>query len=162
GVTKAFAPSYKSIADLKGKTVAVSAPGSATDNFLKLLMTRAGLKPDDIAVVSVGNAMGAVAAIRNRGEIQAIVNYDPVIAELESAGDIKVVSDTRGIDDTRAVYGTDYTSVCLLTHGDFAKKNPKTAQAIVNGMVKALRWMSKATPDEILDAVPKQYWENNK
>jgi NitT/TauT family transport system substrate-binding protein len=162
GVTKAFAPSYKSITDLKGKTVAISAPGSASDNFLKLLLSRAGMKADDVSVVGVGNAMGAVAAIRNRGEIQAIVNYDPVIAELESAGDIKVVTDARGIEDTRAVFGSDYTSVCLLAHGDFVKKNPNTTQAIVNGMVKALKWMSKAAPDEILEAVPKQYWENNK
>jgi hypothetical protein len=34
-------------------------------------------------VISVGNAMDAVAAIRTRGELQAIVNYDPVIAELD-------------------------------------------------------------------------------
>jgi NitT/TauT family transport system substrate-binding protein len=162
GVTKAFAPSYKSIADLKGKYVGVSAPGSATHNFLNLLLARAGLKPEDVSVISVGNAMGAVAAIRTRGELQAIVNYDPVIAELESTGDIKAVADTRGLMDTRAVYGSDYTSVCLLSGGDFVKKNPKTVQAMVNGMVKALRWMSKATPDEILDAVPRQFWENNK
>lgn len=162
GVSKAFAPSYKSIADLKGKYVGVSAPGSATHNFLNLLLTRAGLKPEDVSVIGVGNAMGAVAAIRTRGELQAIVNYDPVIAELESTGDIKVVADTRAINDTRAVFGSEYTSLCLLSGGDFIKKNPKTVQAMVNGMVKALRWMGKATPDEILDAIPRQFWENNK
>ena len=86
GVTKAFAPNFKSIADLKGKYVGVSAPGSATHNFLNLLLTRAGLKPEDVSVISVGNAMGAIAAIRTRGELQAIVNYDPVIAELEWTG----------------------------------------------------------------------------
>ena len=104
-------------------------------------------------MIGVGKAMGAVAAIRTRGELQAIVNYDPVIAELESTGDIKVVADTRGVNDTRAVYGSDCTSLCLLSGSDCAKKNPKTVQA----MVKALRWMSKATPDDILEAVPKQF-----
>jgi NitT/TauT family transport system substrate-binding protein len=162
GVTKASASNYRSIADLKGKYVGVSAPGSATHNFLNLLLTRAGLKPEDVSVISVGNAMGAVAAIRTRGELQAIVNYDPVIAELESTGDIKVVADTRSIDETHAVYGSDYTSLCLLSGGDFLRKNPNTAQAMVNGMIKALRWMSKATPDEILEAVPRQFWEKNK
>jgi NitT/TauT family transport system substrate-binding protein len=162
GITKAFAPAYKSIADLKGKYVGVSAPGSASHNFLNMLLTRAGMKPDDVSVIAIGNSLGAVAAVRKGGELQAIVNYDPVIAELESAGDIKVVTDTRGIDDTRAVFGTDYTSLCLLAGGDFVKKNPNTVQAMVNGMVKALRWMDKATPEEVLEAIPKQYWESNK
>jgi sulfonate transport system substrate-binding protein len=161
-VTKAFAANYKGIRDLKGKYIGISSPGSATHNFLNLILARNGLKPEDVSVIGVGNTLGAIAAIRKGGELQAICNYDPVIAELEREGDVKVVVDTRTEEGTRALFATDYLFNGLVAKADFIKNNPNTVQAMVNGIVRALNWIATASPEQILEAVPKQYWEANR
>jgi len=162
GVTKQFAPKYHSVKDLKGTKIGVSAPGSATQLLLNQLLVQNGLKPDDVAVVGVGNTAGAVAAIRTGGELQAIVNYDPVITELEQSGDIKVILDTRSLEGARAFYKSDFAFLSTYAHAEYIEKNPAIIQAMVNGMVRALVWMRSAKPEEILAAVPEDYWRANR
>jgi NitT/TauT family transport system substrate-binding protein len=38
------------------------------------------------------------------------------------------------------------------------KKNPNTAQAVVNAMVRAVRWLQNARADEVVAAVPAEYY----
>ncbi|HKB53123.1 MAG TPA: ABC transporter substrate-binding protein, partial [Ramlibacter sp.] len=54
GVSTKTMPHYKSIADLKGKKVGVSAPGSSTNLVVDLLLSRAGVKSSDVSFVGVG------------------------------------------------------------------------------------------------------------
>src|SRR5712691_3160161 len=68
----ARADRIKSVADLKGKTVGVSAPGSATHLFLNILLAKAGLAPTDVSVIAVGNGSGAIAAMRTGQDLDAI------------------------------------------------------------------------------------------
>ena len=70
----------------------------------RYLMAQAGLKDDDASFIGIGAGPTAVAAAR-RGEIDALVNVDPVISVLESDKTIKVVADTRTLEGTRAVFG---------------------------------------------------------
>ena len=41
-------------------------------------------------------------------------------------------------------------------------KNPNTVQALVNAFYKTLRWIDKATPEQIADNVPQEYWLGDK
>jgi NitT/TauT family transport system substrate-binding protein len=41
---------------------------------------------------------------------------------------------------------------------DFMEKNPNTVQALVNAYYKTRLWMQKATPEQITDNVPSEYW----
>src|SRR6202171_3981693 len=63
GLVLVVSPSHtseiKSIKDLAGKKVGVSAPGSSTDFFLKYLLKKNGLDPASAAVIGVG--LGATA-----------------------------------------------------------------------------------------------------
>jgi NitT/TauT family transport system substrate-binding protein len=133
---KAKAASYKSPADLKGMKIGVTAPGSSTNMFVNILLAKAGLKPDAASIIGVGAGAGAV-AIMKRGEIDALSNLDPVISQLESDGTITPVIDTRTEKGMQDVYGGAYAAGCIYAPADFAKKNPRTAQAIVNAMVRA-------------------------
>ena len=109
---KAKAASYKSPADLKGMKIGVTAPGSSTNMFVNILLAKAGLKPDDVSIVGVGAGAGAV-AIMKRGEIDAISNLDPVIAQLESDGTAVPVVDTRTPKGMQDVYGGAYAAGCI-------------------------------------------------
>jgi NitT/TauT family transport system substrate-binding protein len=154
---KAKAASYKSPADLKGMKIGVTAPGSSTNMFVNILLAKAGLKPDAASIIGVGAGAGAV-AIMKRGEIDALSNLDPVISQLESDGTITPVIDTRTEKGMQDVYGGAYAAGCIYAPADFAKKNPRTAQAIVNAMVRALRFIQNSTLDQVVAAVPPEYY----
>ena len=156
-MNKAKAVAYKSPADLKDMKIGVTAPGSSTNMFVNILLAKEGLKPDAVAIVGVGATAGAV-AIMKRGEIDAMSNLDPVISQLEAGGDIVPVVDTRTAKGMQEVYGGAYAAGCIYVPVDFAKKYPNTAQAIVNAMVRALRFIQTSTPDQIVAAVPPEYY----
>lgn len=157
GLPKARAAAYKGPADLKGMKVGVTAPGSSTSMFVQILLAKAGLPPDSAAYVGVGASAGAV-AIMKRGELDAIANLDPVISLLESDGTIVSVVDTRTVKGNEDVYGSAYAAGCIYVPADFIKKYPNTAQAVVNAMVRALRFIQTSTPDQIVAAVPPEYY----
>jgi NitT/TauT family transport system substrate-binding protein len=152
---------YTSAADLKGMKIGVSAPGSSTNFFVMYLMSKAGLKPTDAAYIGVGIGPSAVAAIK-KGEIDALSNLDPMITKLEQDGDIKVVADSRTEEGTRAIFGGSNPAAVLYVRQDFIDKNPATVQALVNAFYKTLRWLDKATPEEIAATVPEDYFLGDK
>ena len=161
-VAKAKAASYKSPKDLKGMKIGVSAPGSSTNRMVWHLMTKEGLKPDEASFIGVGTAAGAVAAATS-GQIDAISNVDPVMTTLESIGAVVIVADTRTAKGTEAVFGSaDMPAAALYAPITFIQKNPNTVQALTNAMVRALLWLQKATPDQVLATVPPEYLLGNK
>jgi NitT/TauT family transport system substrate-binding protein len=161
GISKEQAANYKSPADLKGKTIGITGPGSATQTFLNLILANAGLQPSDVTTITVGAGAVAVAAMKRPGELYAISNLDLAITELTMAGDIVVAVDSRTAEGTRAVYGGDYASGSLYAPSAFLTGNPKTVQAIANAMVRTLKWMAAATSDEIIAKVPADFYQNN-
>ena len=50
----------------------------------------------------------------------------------------------------------------LYVRQDFIDKNPATVQALVNAFYKTLRWLDKATPEEIAATVPEDYFLGDK
>lgn len=156
GVRKAIADRVKSAADFKGLKIGVTAPGSSTWITVVHAMAKHGLTAADASFIGVGGGASAVAAMK-RGEIDLISHLDPVIAKLEADGDIVTLIDTRTEAGTRALFGATNPAACLYLRQDFIEKNPNTTQAAVNGLYKALRWIDRATPEQIADAVPEQY-----
>ena len=150
------AAKYNSAKDLKGLKIGVSAPGSSTNMFVNNLLAKEGLKPSDVVIVGVGVGSGAVAAME-KGEIDALSNLDPVITQLEATGKFAAVADSRTEKGMKDIYGGDYHASVIYIQEEFVKKNPNTVQAVVNAMVRANRWIAKATPQEIVDLMPDEY-----
>jgi NitT/TauT family transport system substrate-binding protein len=160
-VKKDRADKIKTIADLKGAKIGVTAPGSSTNMIVWYLMAKAGLKPDDASFIGVGAAASAVVAIQ-RGEIDAISNVDPVISKLQSTNEVIVLAETRTTEGTTNVLGGPMSAAVLYLKRDFMDKNPNTVQALVNAFYKTLLWLDKATPEQVADKVPQEYWLGDK
>jgi NitT/TauT family transport system substrate-binding protein len=156
GIRADKAANFKSLADLKGMKIGVTAPGSSTNMVVWYLMAKAGLSRDDASYIGVGTGPSAVAAIK-KGEIDAISNIDPVIAKLEADKDIVVVAETRTTEGTSKVFGGPMPAAVLYLKKDFIDKYPNTTQALVNALYKTLKWMEKATPEQIVGVVPEEY-----
>jgi NitT/TauT family transport system substrate-binding protein len=161
-VAKPYLSSYKDVTDLVGKNVGVTAPGSAAQTFLNFFLRSKGVNPKDVSVLGVGAAGGAVAAIQTGGQLQALVNYDPVISMLEQSGAAQVVIDLRDLKKSRELLGTDFTFLNLITNDKYIQANPGTVQELVSGIVEALKWMQTATPEQVLAAVPEEFWKANR
>ena len=156
GVNPKTMAGFKTVADLKGKKIGVTAPGSSTNVMVNFILAKAGLKPSDVSIIGVGAAQGAVAAMR-AGQIDAISNLDPVITLLQRSGDLKIVSDTRILAEAEKVFGGPMPAGCLYAPQTFIDKHPATTQALANAMVRANKWIQAAGPAEIITAVPEAY-----
>jgi NitT/TauT family transport system substrate-binding protein len=154
------AASYNGGKGLKGLKVGVTAPGSSTNMFVNNILVKAGLKPTDISVVGVGTGAGAFAAME-KGELDALVNLDPVITQLESTGKYVAVADTRTEKGMQDIYGGDYMASVIYLNADYIRKYPNTVQAVVNAMVRADKWIAKATPQQIVDLMPNEFKAGN-
>jgi NitT/TauT family transport system substrate-binding protein len=156
GINPKTMPNYKTVADLKGKKIGVTAPGSSTNVMANFVLAKAGLKPSDVSIIGVGAGNGAVAAMR-AGQVDAISNLDPVITLLQRSGDLKVISDTRIVAEADKVFGGPMPAGCLYAPQAFLDKNPRTVQALTNAMVRADKWIQAAGASEIVKAVPESY-----
>jgi len=155
-VRKELADKVKSPADFAGYKIGVTAPGSSTALTAQYAMVKAGLKPSDAPLIGVGGGASAVAAVK-QGQVDIISHLDPVIAKLESDGDIEVVVDTRTEEGTRALFGGSNPAAVLYVKKEFADENPNTSRALVRAFIKSLKWIHAASPEEIADTVPQEY-----
>jgi NitT/TauT family transport system substrate-binding protein len=156
GILSSKAAAYRGPQDLKGMKIGVTAPGSSTQFLAQYLLVQAGLKADDAAFIGVGTGQTTVATVR-RGEIDAVVNVDPVISLLEHQGLIKVVADTRTPTGTWEVYGGPYPAAVLYATPRFIRNQSGTVQALVNALVAGLQWIYTHTPEEIAMMMPTEY-----
>jgi NitT/TauT family transport system substrate-binding protein len=144
----------KSVKDLANMKVGVSAPGSSTDFFLKYLLHKNGVDPNSVAVIGVGLAATAVAAME-QGSIDAAVMLDPAITLLQGKHkDLTILSDTRTQHDTMAVFGGEYPGGALYTKSGWIASHPKETQAMTNAIVATLKWIHSHTPEEIMAKMP--------
>jgi NitT/TauT family transport system substrate-binding protein len=144
----------KSIKDLAGKKVGVSAPGSSTDFFLKYQLKKNGLDPTGTAVIGIGLGATAVAAMQ-QGQIDAAVMLDPAVTVLQgSHKHLTILSDTRTQKDTLDVFGGEYPGGALYTTTAWIKSHDKEVQALTTAMMNTLKWIHTHSPEEIMAKMP--------
>jgi NitT/TauT family transport system substrate-binding protein len=161
-VSPAHTNEIKSIKDLAGKKVGVSAPGSSTDFFLKYLLKKNGLDPTSAAVIGVGLGATAVAAMQ-QGQIDAAVMLDPSVTVLQgSHPDLKILADTRTQKDTLALFGGEYPGGALYTTTAWIKSHEKEVQALTNAIVNTLAWIHSHSAEEIMAKMPDEIVGKNK
>jgi NitT/TauT family transport system substrate-binding protein len=152
--------SIKSGADLKGKKIGISAPGSAMHTFAAAIMKKAGIDPKEASFIAVGVGASALAAVQTGGELDVLVSVDPVVTQLVQSGEAKVIVDSRNGDGAKVAYGGIYPAGCIYVPHDFIAKNPNTAQALTNAMVHSMKWLQSASIDDIVKTIPKTYYQD--
>jgi NitT/TauT family transport system substrate-binding protein len=146
-------PTVTKIADLKGKTVAASAPGTAPYFTLAWMLKKNGLSIKDVKVVNLEPQAAANAFIAGTAELDAGMTYEPYLSAVRAKPEVgKIIATTL-----------DYPMV-MDTFGctpKFLADNPKAAKALADGYFDALE-MIKSDPKksfEIMGADVKQSGE---
>src|ERR1700710_2194599 len=166
GLVLVVAPSHtgeiKSIKDLAGKKVGVSAPGSSTDFFLKYLLKKNGIDPASVSVIGVGLGGTAVAAME-QGQIDAAIMLDPSVTILQASHpDLRILSDTRTQKDNLDVFGGEYPGGALYSTTAWVASHEKEAQALTNAIVNTLTWIHSHSPEDIMAKMPPEIVGKNK
>jgi NitT/TauT family transport system substrate-binding protein len=140
-----------SIKDLKGKTVAASAPGTAPYFTLAWMLRKNGLSVKDVTVVNLEPGPAAQAFVA--GQNDAAMTYEPYLSTVRAAPDKgRIIATTL-----------DYPMV-MDTFGctpKFLADNPKAAKALADSYFGALALIEKdrAKSYEIMGADVKQTGE---
>ena len=140
-----------SIQELKGKTVAASAPGTAPYFTLAWFLKKNGLTVKDVTVVTMEPGPAAQAFIA--GQNDAAMTYEPYLSSVRAAPQSgKIIATTL-----------DYPMI-MDTFGctpKFLADNPKAAKALANSYFEAIELIAKdqAKSYEIMGADVKQTGE---
>ena len=141
------------IKDLKGKTVAASAPGTAPYFTLAWMLRENGLSVKDVKVVNLEPQAAANAMIAGTAGIDAAMTYEPYLGAVRAKPEAgKIIATTL-----------DYPMI-MDTFGctpKFLAENPKAAKALADAYFDAVA-MIKAEPKksfEIMGADVKQTGE---
>ena len=152
GVRRELADQIKTPADLKGRKIGVSAPGSATHLFFMQLLAKAGLKGTDAAAIGVGTTQTALSAFE-RGEIDALSLFDPIIADLELKKAIVILADARDSAGTRAIFGGPYASGCLYADAAWIPKSEAAIRGCAAAIQEAVAFLRTASPEQAIGAL---------
>ncbi|OYO20459.1 ABC transporter substrate-binding protein [Enemella evansiae] len=163
GVALLVAPknrdTIKSVADLKGKNIGVTSPGSSTDMYVKYLLNKEGLGKDAASVSAIGAGSSAVAAVEN-SQVDAAVMLEPDITVLNKrAGTpLPMLGDLRTRDQVKALYGSDtWPSSCLYAKTEWLEKNPEKAKKLATAIARTLQWVQTHSGEEIAAQMPEAY-----
>ena len=130
-------PGINKISDLKGKTVAASAPGTAPYFTLAWMLKKNGLSLKDVKIVNLEPQATANAFVAGTADLDAGMTYEPYLSAVRAKPEAgKIIATTL-----------DYPMV-MDTFGctpKFLAENPKAAKALADSYFAALD-MIKADP----------------
>lgn len=162
--------SIKTVAELKGKTIGISGPGSSSDMLLRWALNKAGLNPDkDVSLIALGSVANLYAGVENK-RVDSAVLVQPFLKKALDSGLARVVGDWEAMD---------YPNLVSIARTKDLEKNPEkfiryqSAMKSVLHRLKtdrefALKMAKLAYPnistDELsqqLDFAIKVYWKGN-
>ena len=92
-----------------------------------------------------------------KGQVDGVSQTDPALTILQDKGMIKIMVDTRTMKGNQEVFGGSFPAACLYAQPSFLTKNPNTAQALANAIVRADEWLQTAAPADVAKTVPEAY-----
>jgi NitT/TauT family transport system substrate-binding protein len=135
-------PNIAKIADLKGKTVAASAPGTAPYFTLAWMLKKNGLSVKDVKVVNLEPQAAANAFVAGNAELDAGMTYEPYLSAVRAKPEAgKIIATTLDYPMVMDTFGC--TPKFLADH-------PQAAKALADSYFDAV---------EMIQADPKKSFE---
>ena len=124
-------PEIKTIADLKGKRVAVSRFGAGADRATRFLLTKLGFNPEkDVVLVQVGGAPTRLAALA-ANSIDATIVEPPDHKKAQEAG-MRVLANMEEM-------GIPFQHTGLVTTRAHLAKSPDIARRVIKSFVEGIQ-----------------------
>jgi len=152
-VANKYKGEIKSIADLKGRPLGVTSPGSQTHMILGYLLAKNGVKADDVKIIGAGGNTMPLAI--EKDSVHAGMMLDPFFTAFLKQGKGYALVDMFTIKGTQEAMGGEVQGTTLLTRPDVIAKRPATVQKMVNALVKANKLIAGSSGEQMAQMLPK-------
>jgi NitT/TauT family transport system substrate-binding protein len=130
---------FKTLADLKGLKFANTAPGTAAWGTMYRILEKAGLKPSDVDLVSLGFPQQVIALAN--GAIDVALPAEPMTTEAVNKGyGVKIITDDE-------VFPGHQIAVIFYS-GKFSKDRPDAARRFMKAFIRGVRDHNDALDDK--------------
>ncbi|AKJ28944.1 ABC transporter substrate-binding protein [Caldimonas brevitalea] len=153
GVSTRSLPGYRSPADLRGRRVGVAASGALSQALARACLAKGGLRASDVAWTGY-TSMGEAAQALRQGELDALSHLDPAMTQLEQRGEVRVIADPRTPKGAHDVFGGPMPGTCVFGLPSYIEQQADVCQAVVFAVLRGLRWLQTAQPQDIIKTVP--------
>lgn len=154
-VRRALQGKVKSVADLKGRVIGVHSFSITTKTnshiVMELLLRNAGVAPDKVRFVSVGQRWASEAAMLVDGTADAVMGDEPHASRMVAD---KVAFQLVHLGDPKAaaaIPGGSFLRGALFGRQDRIEQDPKKAETMVRIIRRTLEWIASHTPEEVVD-----------
>lgn len=152
-VANKYKGEIKSLADLKGRPLGVTSPGSQTHMVLGYLLAKSGVKADDVKIIGAGGSTMPLAI--EKDSVHAGMMVDPFFTAFLKQGKGYALVDMFTTKGTVDAMGGEVQGTTLLTRPDVIAKRPATVQKMVNALVRANKFIVGSSGEELAKALPK-------
>jgi NitT/TauT family transport system substrate-binding protein len=153
-VANKYKGEIKSIADLKGRPLGVTSPGSQTHMVLGYLLAKSGVKADEVKIVGAGGNTMPLAL--EKDSVHAGMMVDPFFTVFLKQGKGYALVDMFTSKGTVDAMGGEVQGTTLLTRPDVIARRPATVQKMVNALVRANKLIVASSGEELAKALPRE------
>lgn len=120
---------YSSVADLKGKKIAIIAPMTSSQYFVTKVLASAGLKPSDVTFETM--ALPDMLTALTNGAVDAAWMFEPLASKAVSSG-------AGVVEASVGQVAAGFPSSWLQASESMVKKDPKVVQEFVTSMLEGM------------------------
>jgi ABC-type nitrate/sulfonate/bicarbonate transport system substrate-binding protein len=131
-------PGITSLAQLRGRIVAISQPGGTVHRELQLILEQAGIEPNAVKIRGLGGTAVGIGALRN-GTVDAAMLSIPHDLYLEKEG-------FRSLVYVKDVL--EFPLAGIVVHNDRLREKPEEITKVLTGVLKGIRY-TKANGEEM-------------
>jgi NitT/TauT family transport system substrate-binding protein len=153
-VANKYRGEIKSLADLRGRPVGVTSPGSQTHMVLGFLLAKSGVKADEVKIIGAGGSTMPLAI--EKDSVHAGMMVDPFFTVFLKQGKGYALVDMFTTKGTLDAMGGEVQGTTLLTRPDVIAKRPATVQKMVNALVKANKFITSSSGEELAKSLPRE------
>ncbi len=147
----------KSIADLKGRVIAVNASASSRDTASKqlarLLLEANGVSFDSVHIIPTGQNWHSVSALILSGTADAIVGNEPFASRLKAAGLVFFLANLAEPKTVQSIKGAHFLHAALLTRNETIAQTPEKVAKVVAMLQRSLDWLLHHTPEQVAETL---------
>jgi sulfonate transport system substrate-binding protein len=153
-VANKYKGEIRSLADLRGRPVGVTSPGSQTHMVLGFLLAKSGVKADEVKIIGAGGSTMPLAI--EKDSVHAGMMVDPFFTVFLKQGKGYALVDMFTTKGTLDAMGGEVQGTTLLTRPDVIAKRPATVQKMVNALVKANKFITSSSGEELAKSLPRE------
>ena len=142
----------KTMADLKGKAIGITATGGGAYYYANYLFSRSGLARNDITWLNLGSVSNMMGALRSNRAAALVASLSMMeTARADKSG--QVLFDSRDTNAWNAIFGGPMPSSVVYALAANVGKQPDLYRRFVRAVIKADNFIKQSSPQDIAKVI---------